>query len=172
MAQDLESAVSDTGKAMLREHLLLVADCLSVTGEFVALNPKGWSKQRQAEPTPAPFTQACFSVLCNLNLTNVSFFFLFSGFEIAFFKYLQSPSQCFLKAAKEGVTDELQGSIDALAWGKVPSFGTGDQFEIIISPKVTTTSFTLCLITSSCNGSYLFSVSICFIRIMGLVAHR
>ncbi|XP_056864767.1 DNA-directed RNA polymerase IV subunit 1 isoform X2 [Raphanus sativus] len=104
---DLESAVSDTGKAMLREHLLLVADCLSVTGEFVALNPKGWSKQRQAEPTPAPFTQACFS----------------------------SPSQCFLKAAKEGVTDELQGSIEALAWGKVPSFGTGDQFEIIISPK-------------------------------------
>uniref|UniRef100_M4FIT1 Uncharacterized protein n=1 Tax=Brassica campestris TaxID=3711 RepID=M4FIT1_BRACM len=104
---DLESAVADTGKGMLREHLLLVADCLSVTGEFVALNPKGWSKQRQAESTPAPFTQACFS----------------------------SPSQCFLKAAKEGVTDELQGSIDALAWGKVPSFGTGDQFEIIISPK-------------------------------------
>ncbi|CAN6970992.1 unnamed protein product [Brassica rapa subsp. trilocularis] len=104
---DLESAVSDTGKAMLREHLLLVADSLSVTGEFVALNPKGWSRQRQAESAPAPFAQACFS----------------------------SPSQCFFKAAKEGVTDELEGSIDALAWGKVPSFGTGDQFEIIISPK-------------------------------------
>lgn len=55
--------MADTGKGMLREHLLLVADCLSVTGEFVALNPKGWSKQRQAESTPAPFTQACFSVL-------------------------------------------------------------------------------------------------------------
>ncbi|KAL1189982.1 DNA-directed RNA polymerase IV subunit 1 [Cardamine amara subsp. amara] len=105
---NLESAVSDTGKAILREHLLLVADCLSVTGEFVALNAKGWSKQRQVESTPAPFTQACFS----------------------------SPSQCFLKAAKEGVTDELQGSIDALAWGKVPCSGTGDQFEIIISSKV------------------------------------
>ncbi|CAH2048096.1 unnamed protein product [Thlaspi arvense] len=104
---NLESAVSDTGKTILREHLLLVADCLSVTGEFVALNAKGWGKQRQVESTPAPFTQACFS----------------------------SPSQCFIKAAKEGVRDELQGSIDALAWGKVPSFGTGDQFEIIISPK-------------------------------------
>ncbi|ESQ29076.1 hypothetical protein EUTSA_v10023214mg [Eutrema salsugineum] len=104
---NLESAVSDTGKTILREHLLLVADCLSVTGEFVALNSKGWGKQRQVESTPAPFTQACFS----------------------------SPSQCFLKAAKEGVRDELQGSIDALAWGKVPCFGTGDQFEIIISPK-------------------------------------
>ncbi|AAG12662.1 RNA polymerase IIA largest subunit, putative; 12353-6556 [Arabidopsis thaliana] len=105
---NLESAVSDTGKEILREHLLLVADSLSVTGEFVALNAKGWSKQRQVESTPAPFTQACFS----------------------------SPSQCFLKAAKEGVRDDLQGSIDALAWGKVPGFGTGDQFEIIISPKV------------------------------------
>ncbi|XP_019094155.1 PREDICTED: DNA-directed RNA polymerase IV subunit 1-like [Camelina sativa] len=105
---NLESAVSDTGKTILKEHLLLVADSLSITGEFVALNAKGWSKQRQAESTPAPFTQACFS----------------------------SPSQCFLKAAKEGVIDQLQGSIDALAWGKVPGFGTGDQFEIIISPKV------------------------------------
>ncbi|KFK40548.1 nuclear rna polymerase d1a [Arabis alpina] len=104
---NLESAVSDTGKTILREHLLLAADCLSVTGEFVALNAKGWNKQRQVESTDAPFTQACFS----------------------------SPSQCFLKAAKEGVVDELQGSIDALAWGKVPCFGTGDQFEIIISPK-------------------------------------
>jgi len=56
--------VSDTGKEILREHLLLVADSLSVTGEFVALNAKGWSKQRQVESTPAPFTQACFSV-CN-----------------------------------------------------------------------------------------------------------
>ncbi|CAA7059002.1 unnamed protein product [Microthlaspi erraticum] len=104
---NLESAVSDTGKAILQEHLRLVADCLSVTGEFVALNAKGWSKQRQVESIAAPFTQACFS----------------------------SPSQCFIKAAKEGVRDELQGSIDALAWGKVPSFGTGDQFEIIISRK-------------------------------------
>lgn len=102
MAQDLESAVSDTGKAMLREHLLLVADCLSVTGEFVALNPKGWSKQRQAEPTPAPFTQACFSV-CKLNLTN----FFFSGFDIvltiyraqvnAFSKLLRKVSQTNFK---------------------------------------------------------------------------
>ncbi|XP_023643709.1 DNA-directed RNA polymerase IV subunit 1 [Capsella rubella] len=105
---NLESAVSDTGKTILREHLLLAADSLSITGEFVALNAKGWSKQRQVESTPAPFTQACFS----------------------------SPSQCFLKAAKEGVVDQLQGSIDTLAWGKVPGFGTGDQFDIIISPKV------------------------------------
>lgn len=56
--------MSDTGKTILKEHLLLVADSLSVTGEFVALNAKGWSKQRQVESTPAPFTQACFSV-CN-----------------------------------------------------------------------------------------------------------
>lgn len=138
--------MADTGKAMLREHLLLVADSLSVTGEFVALNPKGWGRQRQTESTPAPFTQACFSVC---NKLNHNFFLpvmiLVLRQTVALVKiYLQSPSQCFIKAAKEGVTDELQGSIDALAWGKVPSFGTGDQFEIIISPKVTPTSSTLC----------------------------
>ncbi|KAG2323457.1 hypothetical protein Bca52824_016670 [Brassica carinata] len=42
-------------------------------------------------------------------------------------KTLQSPSQCFLKPAKEGVTDELQGSI--VTGAKFLLFGTGDQFK-------------------------------------------
>ncbi|XP_010533721.1 PREDICTED: DNA-directed RNA polymerase IV subunit 1 isoform X2 [Tarenaya hassleriana] len=104
---NLESAISDTGKTILPQHLILAADALSVSGEFVGLNAKGWAKQRQISSAPSPFTQACFS----------------------------SPSDCFLKAAKAGVKDELQGSIDALAWGNVPSFGNGNQFEIIYSEK-------------------------------------
>ena len=34
----LKPAISNTGKIALTEHLLLVADCLSAIGEFVALN--------------------------------------------------------------------------------------------------------------------------------------
>ncbi|EEF51083.1 DNA-directed RNA polymerase, putative [Ricinus communis] len=105
--QRLESAISDVGKSVLPEHMLLVANCLSVTGEFVGLNAKGWKRQREDASVSSPFVQACFS----------------------------SPGNCFIKAAKAGVKDDLQGSLDALAWGKVPSVGTG-QFDIVYSGKV------------------------------------
>ncbi|KAL5554870.1 hypothetical protein UlMin_037106 [Ulmus minor] len=104
---NLESALSDAGKTILPEHLLLVANCLSVTGEFVGLNAKGISRQREIASVSSPFSQACFS----------------------------TPSAYFIKAAKGEVEDGLQGSLDALAWGKVPSFGTGGPFELIYSGK-------------------------------------
>lgn len=31
--------------------------------------------------------------------------------------------------------DDLQGSLDALSWGKIPSIGTG-HFDIVIAGKV------------------------------------
>ncbi|XP_050227875.1 DNA-directed RNA polymerase IV subunit 1 [Mercurialis annua] len=102
----LESAIADVGKSVLPEHLVLVANCLSVTGEFVGLNAKGWKRQREDASVLSPFVQACFS----------------------------SPGSCFIKAAKDGVKDDLQGSLDALAWGKIPSVGTG-QFDIVYSGK-------------------------------------
>lgn len=60
--QNLESAVSDVGKTILPEHLLQVANTLSVTGKFVGLTSKGLSQQRDHAPVASPFTQACFSV--------------------------------------------------------------------------------------------------------------
>ncbi|GFZ02157.1 nuclear RNA polymerase D1A [Actinidia rufa] len=44
-------------------------------------------------------------------------------------------TDCPIKAAKKGVLDNLQGSIDALSWGKMPSIGTGGRFDIIYSGK-------------------------------------
>ncbi|GAV79426.1 RNA_pol_Rpb1_2 domain-containing protein/RNA_pol_Rpb1_3 domain-containing protein/RNA_pol_Rpb1_1 domain-containing protein/RNA_pol_Rpb1_4 domain-containing protein/DUF3223 domain-containing protein, partial [Cephalotus follicularis] len=102
---NLESAISDVGKTILPEHLLLVANCLSATGDFVSLNSKGLAQQREHASVPSPFMQACFT----------------------------NPSACFTKAAKAGVVDDLRGSIDALGWGKTPSVGTGGHFEIIFS---------------------------------------
>ncbi|KAJ9549787.1 hypothetical protein OSB04_022330 [Centaurea solstitialis] len=101
----LKSAISDTGKNILPEHLALAADCLSATGEFVPINAKGLMLQRKQASISAPFTQACFS----------------------------NPSDCFVKAAKSGATDKLEGTIDALSWGKVPALGTGGRFEILFS---------------------------------------
>ncbi|XP_062074186.1 DNA-directed RNA polymerase IV subunit 1 isoform X2 [Humulus lupulus] len=104
---NLESAVSDIGKSILPEHLLLVANSLSATGYFVGLTPKGLAQQRGNASVASPFTQACFS----------------------------TPAACIIKAAKAEVTDGLKGSLDALAWGKTPPFGTGGQFELIYSGK-------------------------------------
>ena len=60
--QKLESATKDVGKMILPQHLLLVADCLSATGEFVSLNAKGIGQQLEHASVIAPFMQACFSV--------------------------------------------------------------------------------------------------------------
>lgn len=49
---------------------------------------------------------------------------------------LQNPGASFIKAAKAGAVDNLQGSVDALGWGKVPSVGTGGHFDIIYSGEV------------------------------------
>lgn len=60
--QNLESAISDTGKNILPEHLLIVANTLSATGEFVGLNAKGLALQRKHSSVSSPFVQAFFSV--------------------------------------------------------------------------------------------------------------
>lgn len=105
--ENLRGAATDIGKTILPEHLILLADCLSVTGEFVGLSAKGISRQKAHVSVSSPFMLACF--------TNAGF--------------------SFIKAAKKGVVDELQGSLDALAWGKMPCLGTGAQFEFVYSGK-------------------------------------
>lgn len=105
----LESAAADIGKTILPQHLLLVANCLSATGEFVSLNAKGIAQQLEHASVTSPFMQACFS----------------------------TPGPCLVKAAKAGVVDNLQGSLDALTWGNTPSLGSGGHFEIIYSGEGT-----------------------------------
>ncbi|XVF51564.1 hypothetical protein PTKIN_Ptkin04bG0194800 [Pterospermum kingtungense] len=104
---NLKSAISDTGKTILNEHLHVVANCLSSTGEFVGLNSKGLKLQREHAFVSSPFMQACLS----------------------------NPSASFVKAAKTGILDDLQGTIDALAWGKTPRVGTGGHFDIVYTMK-------------------------------------
>ncbi|KAM7258655.1 hypothetical protein ACFE04_014396 [Oxalis oulophora] len=108
---NLKSAVSDVGKNILPEHMLLLANCLSATGEFVSLNAKGLGQLRENANVSAPLSQACFS----------------------------NPSVAFTKAARNEVVDDLRGCIDALAMGMTPSVGTGCHFDIIyagMGPKL------------------------------------
>ncbi|WOL10016.1 hypothetical protein Cni_G18770 [Canna indica] len=104
----LKSITAGTGRDILKEHLFMAADCLSVTGEFHGLSTKGLRKQRDDMSISSPFTQACLS----------------------------NPVNSFVNAAKQGSMDNLDGTLDALAWGKEAPIGTGGPFEIRHSGKV------------------------------------
>lgn len=106
--RSLKSAISDIGRCVHEEHLLMAADCLSVTGEFHGLSTKGLKKQRDQASISSPFTLACLS----------------------------NPGNGFINAAKKGSVDKLCGTLDAVAWGKETPIGTGGPFEIIYSGKV------------------------------------
>lgn len=71
--QDLSSAMFDVGKRILPEHLVLTADYLTSTGEFIALNAKGLSDQRNANCVSAPFSQACFKVIVDQTISTSNF---------------------------------------------------------------------------------------------------
>ena len=73
--QNLKSSVTDIGKTILPEHLILVANSLSVTGEFVGLSSKGIARQKAHVSVSSPFMLACFGVssLCYLLFIFLSF---------------------------------------------------------------------------------------------------
>ncbi|KAJ3680051.1 hypothetical protein LUZ60_016329 [Juncus effusus] len=101
----LKGAITDIGKEIKREHLLTIANSLSLSGEFHGLSSRGLKLQRKRLGVSAPFSQACFA----------------------------GPATSFISAAKEGATDNLCGSLDAISWGKEPSIGSGGNFDLIYS---------------------------------------
>ncbi|PHT57931.1 Photosystem I chlorophyll a apoprotein A1 [Capsicum baccatum] len=48
---------------------------------------------------------------------------------------VHNPGDSFVRAAKMSLSDDLQGSLESLAWGKTPSIGTGSSFDLIFSAK-------------------------------------
>ncbi|KAM0906937.1 hypothetical protein ACQ4PT_016468 [Festuca glaucescens] len=105
--ESLRSKTDDIGKNIRREHLLVVADSLSVSGQFHGLSSQGLKQQRTRLSVSSPFSEACFS----------------------------RPAQSFINAAKQRSVDNLCGTVDAMAWGKEPFAGTSGPFEIIYSGK-------------------------------------
>ncbi|CAL5015352.1 unnamed protein product [Urochloa decumbens] len=105
--ESLKSVTDDIGRNVRREHLLVVADSLSSTGQFHALSSQGLKQQRTRLSVSSPFSEACFS----------------------------RPAQTFINAAKQCSMDNLCGSLDAVAWGKEPFNGTSGPFEIMHAGK-------------------------------------
>uniref|UniRef100_A0ACD5TX97 Uncharacterized protein n=2 Tax=Avena sativa TaxID=4498 RepID=A0ACD5TX97_AVESA len=106
--ESLRSKTDDIGKSIRREHLLVVADSLSVSGKFHGLSSEGLKQQRTGLSISSPFSEASFA----------------------------RPAQTFINAAKQCSVDNLCGTVDAMAWGKEPFVGTSGPFEIMYSGKV------------------------------------
>ncbi|KAL5213609.1 hypothetical protein ABZP36_002761 [Zizania latifolia] len=105
--ESLRSTTDDIGRNIRREHLLVVADCLSVSGQFHGLSSQGLKQQRAWLSISSPFSEACFS----------------------------RPAPSFINSAKRHSVDNLCGTLDAIAWGKEPCTGTSGPFKIIYSGK-------------------------------------
>ncbi|MQL93102.1 hypothetical protein Taro_025744, partial [Colocasia esculenta] len=109
---NLKATTSNIGKTIHAEHFHLVADCLSITGEFHPLNAKGIKLQKDQLSITSPFLQGFFS----------------------------TPGKNFINAAKQETVDQLLGTVDAMAWGKEAPLGTGGPFKLLYSGKVTVVS--------------------------------
>uniref|UniRef100_A0A0D9UXT2 DNA-directed RNA polymerase subunit n=1 Tax=Leersia perrieri TaxID=77586 RepID=A0A0D9UXT2_9ORYZ len=105
--ESLRSTTDAIGKNIRRQHLLVVADCLCVSGQFHGLSSQGLKQQRTWLSISSPFSEACFS----------------------------RPAHSFINAAKRDSVDNLSGALDAIAWGKEPYAGTSGPFKILYSGK-------------------------------------
>ncbi|KAL6005557.1 hypothetical protein ACLOJK_006124 [Asimina triloba] len=54
------------------------------------------------------------------------------GIDAAWRHFLEKPSDCFIKAAKDGAADDLLGTLDTIAWGKEAPIGTGVPHHPIV----------------------------------------
>ncbi|XP_052151372.1 DNA-directed RNA polymerase IV subunit 1-like isoform X2 [Oryza glaberrima] len=105
--ESLRYTTDAIGRNIHRQHLLVVADCLSVSGQFHGLSSQGLKQQRTWLSISSPFSEACFS----------------------------RPAHSFINAAKRDSVDNLSGTLDAIAWGKEPCTGSSGPFKILYSGK-------------------------------------
>jgi DNA-directed RNA polymerase-5 subunit 1 len=88
---------------MFREHLLLVSDCMTYTGNIIGYNPAGYRDFYHCMNFVVPFTEST----------------------------LKTPIKCFERAAEKGVKDTLSGAVASCSWGRRAPVGTGSDFEIL-----------------------------------------
>ncbi|XBJ22063.1 hypothetical protein VPH35_000504 [Triticum aestivum] len=86
--ESLRSKTDDIGRNIHRKHLLVMADCLSVSGQLHGLSSQGLKQQRTRLAISSPFSEACFS----------------------------RPAHSFINAAKQSSVDYLCGTVDAMAF--------------------------------------------------------
>ncbi|OVA16557.1 RNA polymerase [Macleaya cordata] len=107
--QRLETSIRMVAKGVLKEHLTLVANSMTCTGNLIGFNTGGFKALFRSLNVQVPFTEAT----------------------------LVTPRKCFEKAAEKCHLDSLSSTVASCSWGKRVAVGTGTRFEILWNKKET-----------------------------------
>ncbi|KAI0494605.1 hypothetical protein KFK09_024746 [Dendrobium nobile] len=98
----LSASIKMVAKGVLKEHLILVANSMTCTGNFLGFNNSGFKKLLRSLKIQMPFTEAT----------------------------LFTPIKCFERAAQKCHTDTLTSIVSSCLWGKHVAVGTGSCFKV------------------------------------------
>ncbi|ESQ52703.1 hypothetical protein EUTSA_v10016128mg [Eutrema salsugineum] len=107
--QRLSASVRMVSKGVLKEHIILVANNMTCSGNMLGFNSGGYKALTRSLNIKAPFTEAT----------------------------LITPRKCFEKAAEKCHTDSLSTVVGSCSWGKRVDVGTGSKFELLWNKKET-----------------------------------
>ncbi|CAH8390631.1 unnamed protein product [Eruca vesicaria subsp. sativa] len=107
--QRLSASVRKVSKGVLKEHIILVANNMTCSGDMLGFNSGGYKALTRSLNIKAPFTEAT----------------------------LIAPRKCFEKAAEKCHKDSLSTVVGSCSWGKRVDVGTGSKFELLWNKKET-----------------------------------
>ncbi|ONK65887.1 uncharacterized protein A4U43_C06F2000 [Asparagus officinalis] len=105
--QRLSKSIRMVSKGVIKEHLVLVGNNMTCTGNLIGFNTSGFKSLFRSLKVQVPFTEAT----------------------------LLTPMKCFEKAAEKCHTDSLGSIVSSVSWGKHVAVGTGTHFEVIWGHK-------------------------------------
>ncbi|KAL5213175.1 hypothetical protein ABZP36_024022 [Zizania latifolia] len=103
VVQRLSTTVRMVAKGVLKDHLVLVANSMTCTGNLNGFNTGGYKATFRSLKVQVPFTEST----------------------------LITPMKCFEKAAEKCHSDSLGCVVSSCSWGKHAAVGTGSSFQIL-----------------------------------------
>ncbi|XP_006646896.1 DNA-directed RNA polymerase V subunit 1 [Oryza brachyantha] len=103
VVQRLSTTVRMVAKDVLKDHLVLVANSMTFTGNLNGFNTAGYKTTFRSLKVQVPFTEST----------------------------LITPMKCFEKAAEKCHSDSLGCVVSSCSWGKYAASGTGSSFQIL-----------------------------------------
>ncbi|XP_048537940.1 DNA-directed RNA polymerase V subunit 1-like [Triticum urartu] len=103
VVQRLSKTMKTVAKGILKDHLVLVANSMTCTGNLNGFHNGGYRATFRSLKVQVPFTEAT----------------------------LLTPMKCFEKAAEKCHSDSLGSVVSSCSWGKHAALGTGSSFQIL-----------------------------------------
>ncbi|KAM0861018.1 hypothetical protein ACQ4PT_046172 [Festuca glaucescens] len=103
VVQRLSTTMKTVAKGILKDHLVLVANSMTCTGNLNGFNNAGYKATFRSLKVQVPFTEST----------------------------LFTPMKCFEKAAEKCHSDSLGCVVSSCSWGKHAALGTGSSFEVL-----------------------------------------